>query len=375
MLPLAHSRIVNMKPYVPGLAMSATAKAFGLNHVVKLASNENPLGPSPKAVAAAKLAMLGANIYPIERRMAVKERICERHSSHNLRPEQVVLGNGSSELITLLVRSLISENEAVVFGWPSFLTYRLATQVQGCATRAVALNGDGSFNMEALIAACNAEAPASKLIFLTNPNNPTGQYIKATELDTFIAAIPPDVVVVLDEAYAEYAAVLAADIAEGIPWVQKRPRTVVLRTFSKVFGLAGLRIGYAVCDPDIAAVLHRVREPFNVNGIAQEAAMAALDDVEHEYRSRSLNAEQLRRLSAELKTLGFGVTPSVANFVLMHMPGARQDAEKLYVDLLKQGVIVRPVSNYDLPHALRVTVGTAEQNDRLLEALSLILRR
>jgi histidinol-phosphate aminotransferase len=374
MLPLAASRILDIAPYVPGLGAAAAAKKYGLDHVVKLASNENPLGPSPRAMEAGRQALFSASVYPVDHRLVVKERICQRHMTHGFRREQVVLGNGSSELITLLVRALVAADEAVVFAWPSFLTYRLAAQVQGCTMRPVPLKDDATFDVDALIYACASTSPAAKLVFLTNPNNPTGTYLNTDELDAFMRAIHPDVVVVLDEAYIDYAALIAPKIANGLTWVQKRPRTVVLRTFSKVFALAALRIGYAICDPDIAAILHRVREPFNVNGVAQEAAIAAMDDVDHANKSCLLNAAELKRLRAELLSLGFRVGPSAANFVLMHVPPSIGDADGIYANLLKKGVIVRPVSNYDLPSALRVTVGLPEQNDRLLECLTEMVR-
>ena len=370
MRPLVEPFLRELSAYVPGKPIEETEREYGVANIAKLASNENCLGPSPKAIAAAQKALASAHLYPDAGGFYLKRRLCERHAAQGVRPEQIVLGNGTNEIIQLVVRAFCCADEAILNAWPSFVVYRLAAKAKGRLEVAVPLARDHAYDLDGMIAALQASKVPVKVAFLANPNNPTGTYVGRDALERFVARLPDDVVLVLDEAYAEYATV--ADYPDGIALAMRRPRTVVLRTFSKIFGLAGLRIGYAVGDVEVIEVLDRLRDPFNTGAIAQAAALAALDDEEHARRSRDHVARELPRLTAGLRARGFAVAPSIANFVLADVP-AQITAKQLDVELLKRGVIVRPVANYGLPNSVRITVGTVEEDDRLLRALDAVL--
>jgi len=371
MRDLVEPHLKDLIPYVPGKPIEETEREYGVTNIAKLASNENPLGPSPLALQAMQEAAKSAHLYPDAGAYYLKERILQRHADVGVRAEQLVLGNGTNEILTLLVRAFVGEGEAVLFGWPSFVVYRLAARGMNREEVAVELNDDLSYDFDALAAAFE-QKPNIKMVFLANPNNPTGQSFGDDELKGFLAKVPDDVIVVLDEAYAEY--VWREDYPNGIRLACERPRTVTTRTFSKAFGLAACRVGYAVCDPALADILNRLRDPFNVNAIAQAGAMAALDDEEHVLRSKAHNMKELPRLAEGLQKRGFDVVPSEANFVLMRVKGDLPDIPTLHEALLQRAIIVRPVAGYGLKDAARVTVGTAEENDRLLAALDDILQ-
>ena len=366
MRALAPEHLTGLIPYVPGKPIEETEREYGVTHIAKLASNENCLGPSPKAVAAVQAAAADMHLYPDAGAFYLKRAICERHAPHPVTPEHVVVGNGTNEILTLLARALLGPGEQALVGWPSFVVYRLASQGCGRDDVAVPLTDDLRYDFDGLAKAV-AEQPAIKMVFLANPNNPTGQAFGAAEFDGFLAQVPADVVVVLDEAYAEY--VDRDDYPDGVAHALSRPRTVVTRTFSKVFGLAAMRVGYAVCDPAIADVLNRLRDPFNVGALGQLAARAALTDVEFVERSVAHNAVERPRLAAGLEALGLTVTPSQANFVLAQVADDMAPMEVVYERLLKRAVIIRPMKGYGLPRGARITVGTAEENTRLLDAL------
>jgi histidinol-phosphate aminotransferase len=366
--PLTPAHLDKLVPYVPGKPIEETEREYGVTNIVKLASNENCLGISPKAREAMVQAGATAHLYPDAGGFYLRARIAKLHG---VDPAQVVLGNGTNELIVLLVRALIGSGEALLNAWPSFVCYRIAARAHGCDEITVPLKADLGYDLEALAKA--AQDPRAKLVFLANPNNPTGRAFSQADLTAFFAAVPKDLVVVLDEAYAEY--VRDPSYPRGIAMVQQRPRTVVLRTFSKVYGLAGLRIGYAVCDRAIADVLNKLRDAFNTSTLAQVAALAALDDDAHVQASLRHNERALPVLAAGLMDRGFEVTPSQGNFVMASLPvGHALDVPTLNVELLKRGVIVRPVGNYELPRAVRVTVGTDAENAKLLSALDDILK-
>ncbi len=365
MLPLAESHVMSLQSYIPGKSIKETKDEYGVSELIKLASNENPFGPSPKAIKAASEAILKGHLYPISGRFALKEKLCEKFATFDVKPHNLVLGNGANELITLLVRSLIGNGEALLNAWPSFIVYRLAAKATGRQEIAVPLTADFDYDlghMSEVVKDNNV-----KMVFIASPNNPTGKYTSINDLTEFAQALPEHVILVVDEAYFDYVDV--DDYKTAIPLVLSRPRTVVLRTFSKIFGLAGLRIGYAVCDEQIAQVLHRIRDPFNVNGVAQAAALAALDDVEHIEKSKTSNNEELPRVGAAMKAMGLNITPSVGNFVLMHLADHMMSIDEVSESLIKKGVIIRPLKNYDLLRAARITIGTRRENDLLLGAL------
>lgn len=332
---------------------------LAMAEVVKLASNENPLGPSPRALAAAQSELGRVHLYPDSEALSLRGALAQRLG---VATEEVVVGNGSNELLDLLVRTFCAPGEHVVFGEPSFVVYRLACLAQGAAFSAVPLRN----HIHDLVAMARAVTPATRLIFIANPNNPTGTHVGRDALERFLALIPRDAIVVLDEAYIEYAE--AADFPDGLALRSLHPRLVVARTFSKIHGLAGLRIGYAVMPAELAGYIHRVRAPFNVNSIAQSAALAALEDSEHVERSRTLNRIEKAFMRQALEELGLAVVPSEANFLLVDVA---RPALAVYEALLTKGVIVRAVP--PLPTMLRITLGTRAENQRCLSALATVL--
>jgi histidinol-phosphate aminotransferase len=371
MRPLVAPHLKNLVPYVPGKPIEETEREYGVTGIVKLASNENCLGPSPKAVKAIEHSLAGIHLYPDAGGFYLKHRIARLHQAHDVTPAQVVLGAGTNELITLIARAVLDrgpsgQGDTLLNAWPSFVCYRISTRSVGAGEVTVPLTTDLGYDLEKMAEAAVRDR-SIKLVFLANPNNPTGKAFSAADLDAFMTKIPSDVVVVLDEAYAEY--VTDASYPDGVGWVKKRPRTVVLRTFSKVYSLAALRIGYCVCDPELADVLNRLRDAFNTTSLAQNAALASLDDEAHVERSRNHNAAERPRLTAGLEQRGFVVTPSQGNFVLAHASPSLIDIPTLNVELLKRGVIVRPVANYALKEAVRITVGTEGEDDKLFAAL------
>jgi histidinol-phosphate aminotransferase len=368
MRPLVEPHLQALLPYVPGKPIEETEREYGVTNIAKLASNENCLGPSPAATAAVMAALPKAHLYPDAGAWALKSRIARLH---DVAMHQIVIGAGSNELITLLCRLLLGKDDVLVNAWPSFVCYRMGARMQGAAELTVALTSDHSYDLDALAAAIRAE-PKAKLVFLANPNNPTGTCFGQAAFDAFLAQIPADVVVVVDEAYAEYVAL--PDAVDAVAVVKRRPRTVMLRTFSKAYGLAAYRIGYGVGDPEIIGLLERLRDAFNVSSLAQIAACAALDDREFVARSRAHNDTWRPRLQAALEKLGLEVTPSHTNFLMCTLPASLPlDVPTLNVALLKRALIIRPVANYGLARSFRVTVGTSEENDRLIAALTVIL--
>jgi len=363
MLPLANDSYLTLTPYVPGKPVAETERELGISGCIKLASNENPLGPSPKALAAVRNALGGLADYPDAGAYYLKQALARRHA---VEAHTIIVGNGSNELLELVVRTCVRPRENVLYADPSFVVYRLAPLAAGCEVRRVPLTRDLRYDLPALARAADAH---TKLVFLGNPNNPTGTYVTRHELEQFFATLAPDVVVALDEAYFEYAS--APDFPNGLDYLRTRKRLLVLRTFSKCYGLAGLRVGYGIGDPELVDLLNRGRQPFNVNVLAQVAATAALDDQEHLERTVRTNREEMARLVPALRARGLAVHDSQANFVLVD---CKRDGALVFDALLKKGVIVRPVGNYGLATCIRITVGTAVQNLRLLSALDEVLR-
>jgi histidinol-phosphate aminotransferase len=359
MTRLVSAGIARLRPYVAGKPLEELARELGIADAVKLASNENPLGASPKALAAAKAAVEQVHRYPDANAFDLRARLSRQLG---VAPGELVFGNGSNELLDLLVRTFVVPGQEIVFADPAFVVYEMASLAADVVYHAVPL----SDFRHSLMGLLRAITPATQLVFIANPNNPTGTYVTRAELQSFLREVPKHVIVALDEAYFEYAT--APDYPDGLTLRDSHERLVVLRTFSKAYGLAGLRLGYAVTTPELADYLNRVRAPFNADSVAQAAALAALDDPEHLRRVVALNTEQRARVTAGLELLGARVVPSQANFVYAEFdrPGAQ-----IYDRLLRLGVIVRPVP--PLPNGLRISIGLPEENTRLLAALGEVL--
>jgi len=348
--------IRELDPYKPGKPVEEVERELKVR-AVKLASNENALGPSPKAVAAIQQAAKEANRYPDGGGYYLREKLASRLG---VGMDNILLGNGSSDLIELAARSLLTNEDEAATSEGSFPLYYLAIREMGARLVAVPQKNYG-YDLEALGKAVGLR---TKLIYVANPNNPTGTLFTANEFDEFLKRVPEDVVVVLDEAYYEY--VERRDYSRSIELVKQGRNLLVLRTFSKVYGLAGLRIGYAVGPAVLVEHLNKVRSPFNTSVVAQAAALAALEDTEHVRRSVESNRAGMKQLGEGLKALGITFVPSYGNFVLVELGG---DSRLVAEELMKLGVIVRPMRWMGFPNAIRVTVGTREENEKFLKAL------
>jgi histidinol-phosphate aminotransferase len=357
--------IASLQPYIPGKPIEEVEREYGVTGVAKLASNENPLGPSPKAVEAARAVMGQVSLYPDGSAFTLHNALAERYQ---VAPGEVFVGNGSNELIELLVRTFVLDGEEVLASAQSFVAYKLAANAQGRTFMEAPMRARIHYDLDALKKLLTRK---TKLVFLANPDNPTGTWFIERDLLPFLDAAPKDTLIVLDEAYAEY--VDAPGYQDSLALRKKYPNLVVLRTFSKVFGLAGLRVGYGLARPDLVEYLDRVRAPFNVNHVGQAAAVAALGDTEHVARSRALVLEQRPILSAALAELGASVVPSQGNFLLADFPN--RPAKALFEDLLREGVVLRPLSGYGFPCAQRITIGLPRENDKCLAALKKVLSR
>ncbi len=355
---LVPEHVERLVPYSPGKPVEELERELGIQGAVKLASNENPMGPSPKVLEEVARAAAEANRYPDAAGWYLKEALAARLG---LSMEEIALGNGSNELIDLLCLAFAgAPGDHVVFGDPSFVCYELGCLKVGAAYDKVPLRERVSWDVEALL---RAVRPETKLLFVAHPNNPTGTHVPAADLERLLRELPPRVVAVVDEAYVEFAD--APDYRSALEMRLLRERLVILRTFSKAYGLAGLRVGFAVAPPRLVDYLNRVRAPFNVGRVAQRAALAALQDDAHVERYVALNREQRARLAERLVGLGFSVAPSQTNFLLVDF-GVPSRA--LYEALLRKGVIVRPMGP-PIETCQRVTVGLPEENERLLAAL------
>jgi histidinol-phosphate aminotransferase len=352
--------IEQLAPYEGGKPIEELAREFGITDAVKLASNENPLGPSPRALEAARQVLGGANRYPDGAAYELRAKLAKKHG---VGMDEILLGAGSNELLDLAVRTFCTPAEHVVFAEPAFVVYRIAALAGGVPFTAVPLTSGLVHDLPAMAAAVT---PTTRIMFVANPNNPTGTHVGRAAVEKLLREVPPDVIVVMDEAYFEYAD--AADYPDSLQLRGLRERLLVLRTFSKIYGLAAFRVGYAVGPSVLIDYMNRVRAPFNVSTLGQAAAAAALDDQDHVDTARALNQQERARVSEALRGRGLSVTPSQANFVLVDV---KRPARAVYDALLRKGVIVRPFAS--LPTSLRVTVGTARENDRFLSALSEVL--
>lgn len=365
---LATPGVRALQPYVPGKPIEELERELGIGNSLKLASNENPLGCSSLAQEAVVQAAAGLNLYPDDIGFRLRHKLAMRHG---VQPEQLLLGAGSSDVIDMVVRTFLGPGRNAVFAQHAFAMYPIYTQAIGAEGKVAAAlppdHGEMPYghDLQTLAAAVDAN---TRVLFIANPNNPTGTWIAAEPLKAFIRALPPEIVVVLDEAYTEY--VEQPDFPDGVQWLAEFPNLIVTRTFSKIYGLAALRVGYGIANPELISVIGRVRHPFNVNSLAQVAAEAALDDAQFVQRSIQVNGDGLRQLAQGIDGLGLGRIPSVGNFLTLDLGRPAADS---YQALLHEGVIVRPLAGYGLPNHLRVTIGTEAENARFLAALEKVL--
>lgn len=349
-------------PYQGGKPIAEVAREFGLDEakIVKLASNENPLGMPASSKKAIEAAMAELARYPDGNGFDLKAAIT---SKYDVPADWITLGNGSNDILELCARALVQPGQSVVYAQYSFAVYPLATQAVGARGIVVAAQ-DYGHDLDAMAKAISAD---TKLVFVANPNNPTGTFIEGDSIAAFLKKVPPHVVVVLDEAYTEY---LAPELKyDSIAWVRQYPNLLVSRTLSKAYGLAGLRVGFAIAQPGLTDLLNRVRQPFNVNSLAQAAAVAALNDAEFLRKSAKVNADGYKQLTQAFDALGLEYVPSYGNFILFRAGNDDGAGARVNLALLKQGVIVRPVGNYGLPQWLRVSIGLPEENTAFIEAL------
>jgi histidinol-phosphate aminotransferase len=361
---LAPPYIRGIAPYQPGKPISELAREMGLDpaSIIKLASNENPLGVSPRAMLAIENVLDELSRYPDGNGFELKRALSARYG---VAEECIVLGNGSNDVLELAARAFLTPGNSALYSQHGFAVYPLAVQAIG-ATGIEVPARDFGHDPEAMLRAVRSN---TRLVFIANPNNPTGTMIEATRLEAFLAAVPEQVLVVLDEAYNEY--VPPEFRIDTVAWLDRFPNLVLTRTFSKVYGLAGLRVGYAFAAPGVADVMNRVRQPFNVNSVSLAAAAAALDDTDFVRQSFELNYRGMRQITEGLTRLGIEYIRSYGNFVSFKVKAAAD----VYQSLLRLGVIVRPIASYGMPDYLRVTIGLESENTRFLESLEQALRR
>ena len=355
---LAVAGVRQLIPYKVGKPIEELERELGLTRVIKLASNENPLGSGKKALAAIQAALPALALYPDGSGFMLKQALAKKYA---VDVSQITLGNGSNEILELVARAFLTPELEVVFSQHAFAVYPIVTQAIG-ATAVVAPALNYGHNLDAML---QAMTERTRLVFIANPNNPTGTLLSQASLERFFGALPDTCVCVLDEAYFEF--VSSVESINSIDWLKKYPNLLITRTFSKAYGLAGLRMGYGLSSPHLADILNRVRQPFNNNMLALVAAEAALTDDEHLQRTITVNALGMQQLTDGFKNLGLEWIPSAGNFVLVDLKRAGQP---VYEALLRKGVIVRPVGVYGLPNHLRISIGTKEENQIFLQALT-----
>ena len=365
---LATKGVQGLTPYLPGKPIDELERELGITDSLKLASNENPLGPS--AVVQKELAneISGLHLYPDGSAHKLKHRLAQEHA---LNVDQITLGNGSNDVLELIARAFLTDQSSAVFSEFAFAVYPIIVQAIGATANIAKAYTDDHDTMpygHDLDVILNSIDSATKVVFIANPNNPTGTWLEPSALHDFLSKIDKKIIVVLDEAYFEY--MPESLKPDSVKWLSEFSNLVITRTFSKIHALAGLRVGYAISNPEIADLLNRVRQPFNVNTMAQVAACAALDDQQHVMQSVVINTQGLKQLMIGFDELGLSYIPSIGNFISVNM---KQDAAPIYNALLREGVIVRPVANYGLPNHLRITVGNQQQNERVLLALDTVL--
>lgn len=364
-LALAQPGVQKLSPYVPGKPVDELARELNLDpaKIIKLASNENPLGPSAKVLEAIRGELAEMTRYPDGNGFELKSKLAQRCG---VTTAQVTLGNGSNDILDLVARAYLAPGLNAVFSQYAFAVYPISTQAVGAEGRAVPAR-DWGHDLEAMLAAIDAD---TRVVFIANPNNPTGTWFGPDALERFLARVPENVLVVLDEAYIEYAE--GDELPDGLAYLARYPNLLVSRTFSKAYGLASLRVGYAISSAQIADVLNRVRQPFNVNSLALAAACAALDDAEYLAEGKRINDAGMQQLQDGLRALNLTWIPSKGNFLAVDL---QRDAGPVYQALLAEGVIVRPVAGYGMPQHLRISIGLPEENARFLDALAKVLPR
>ncbi len=355
------SNILGIQPYVPGKPIEEVKRELGLTSVIKLASNESPFGPSPKVLRAMRAAAASVNRYPDGGCFYLRQALAKKWK---LDPGQILFGNGSDEIIVMAIRAIVSPGEEVIVAKPSFLIYEIASRIEGATVRAVPLK-NLRYDLPAMRAAVT---PKTKIIFIGNPDNPAGTYVNDSELREFVAAVPENILIFVDEAYYEF--VSAKDYPDSLQLVRSRGNVLVTRTFSKMYGLAGLRVGYGMGPRGLIAALERIREPFNINSIAQAAALACLADGAYYRRIARQIAAEKKVLCRGLKKLGVDYKESFTNFILIDL---KKDSTQVAQALLKKGVIVRDMNFWGLKNFIRVTVGTKAENGKLLKTLKEVL--
>lgn len=356
---LALECVTQLHPYVPGKPIEELERELGVDNIIKLASNENPLGPSQKVLAALAETANTISRYPDGNGFILKSALAEKYK---LDIGQITLGNGSNDVLELVARAFVSPVDEVLFSQYAFAVYPLVTQAIG-AKAVIAPAQDYGHD---LLAMTTLISERTKLIFIANPNNPTGTSLQAEELEAFIAQVPKTTLVVLDEAYVEY----GKQEVDSIEWLKKYPHLIITRTFSKAYGLAGLRVGYALSHPEVADLLNRIRQPFNVNSLALATATVALQDQDYIEQTRQNNDAGMQQLIAGFEELNLDFIPSKGNFLTVDV---KKNSEEIFEGLLQRGVIVRPVGNYGLPKHIRVSIGLTNENQRFLEALSEVI--
>lgn len=362
-LALARSGLQELSPYVPGKPIDELARELNLNSadIIKLASNENPLGPSPKALEAIEKELPALTRYPDGNGFVLKQKLADHYG---VDAAQITLGNGSNDILELIAQAWLAPGLNAVFSQYAFAVYPIATTAAGAQCRIVPAR-DYGHDLDAMLVAIDEN---TRVVFIANPNNPTGTWLDINALSAFLDKVPERVIVVLDEAYIEYAT--GTDLPDGLKYLPNHANLIVTRTFSKAYGLAGLRVGYSISSPALAEILNRIRQPFNVNSLALVAACAALDDEDYLFRSRHANDQGMQQLEAGLSALGLKWITSKGNFIAIDF---QREAAPVNQALLERGVIVRPVKDYGLPTFLRVSIGTHEENARFLKVLKQVL--
>jgi len=358
---LIRKGILDLKPYIPGKPIEEVKRELGLKEVIKLASNETSVGPSPLAVAAIKKEIKNINLYPEGSSSLLREKLAHRLS---IDKEMIIIGNGEDDIIDLIGMAFINEGDEVITGEITFPAYETTTKIMGGKLILIKLK-DFSFDLEKIAQRINEK---TKIVFLCNPNNPTGTIVDKESVDRFIKQVPENVIVVFDEAYYDY--VEDENYPNSLSYVLEEKNVIILRTFSKIAGIAGVRIGYGIAKPELIGYLNRVVNPFTTNRLAQVAALASLDDEEYRRKVLNSNKEGKKYLYKELKKLGLFYVPTEANFIFIDL---KEDSEIVFEKLLKKGVIVRPGNIYGCPNFIRVTIGTPYENKKFIQALKEIM--
>lgn len=364
---LATKGVQSLSPYQAGKPIDELKREYGVTDVIKLASNENPLGPSPKVISAITNELTELSRYPDGNGFDLKAVLAKKYS---VAVNQITLGNGSNDILEILTRAFVTPEHEIIFSQHAFVVYPIVTQAVGAKAVVVPAKNWG----HDLGAMQKAITDKTRVIFIANPNNPTGTWLDKKELASFLHAVPESVLVVLDEAYFEFANSdnNAKGYPDGVELTKQFPNLIVTRTFSKAYGLAGLRVGYSISDPQVADALNRVRQPFNVNSLALKAAEIAIGDSDYLEEGLKLNADGMSYLISAFEEMSLSYIPSVGNFICVNVG---DNAMKVYDDLLYEGVIVRPVANYEMPEYLRITIGTETENERFITALKKVLKK